>query len=152
VNIRKALQTEVEAFQRMGHRRWTAEFLLRNGVTFYGVKRPKGMRRGTPKMCYSNSTKLFLSEHNMAYYEGFAMDPEMGLPISHAWNVRGGFQVIDLTLKEPEKYQYIGYCFPEDVLTAELVKNKVYGLLNVNEMYNVDLLRRLDPELFEGQP
>ncbi len=60
-----------------------------------------------------------LTKGKYKYYEVFALDKELPIPIEHAWNVKDG-NVIDLTyeqfVKNQENIEYFGVEVPYDFL------------------------------------
>jgi hypothetical protein len=74
------------------------EIVLKFGQKYEWQERPKGFRRGIPKQCFFNSTKLVLRRPDLIYVEGFACLKSIAFPIHHAWCVRrGSNKVIDVT-------------------------------------------------------
>ena len=145
-NLRNILSEQVAAWARMGLPALLERFVLKHGVEFQGDLRPKGVRKQAMKQCFRNAAQL-VWEESMEYYEGYAMGSDIAFPFLHAWNVRKG-KVIDTTLKDPTKYQYLGLRFTARQLIGEQVKHNVYGMLDIG-MINLDLLRSIDNELVE---
>ena len=146
--IRDFLQQMDEGWRKLGRRMPMEAFVLKHGTDFVGTKRPKGIKAGEPKMCFKNAAHraFHLDEE---YYEGYALNTDMPIiPIHHAWTVKDG-KVIDVTLRNPEKYEYIGVRFPVKILTQQLVKHQVYGLLCPFEFVNVALMDEMDPGFME---
>jgi hypothetical protein len=145
VDLIARLENQVTDWALAGFPALLERFCLRHGQYFQGVKRPKGVRKMQAKMCFRNSTRG-LHENDMKYFEGYAMHREIEFPFLHAWNVKGG-KVVDLTLPEPEKYEYIGLDLTKYV-NSELLKNQVYGLLDPG-VINLELLRKIDGRLVD---
>src|SRR5262245_22007202 len=103
-------------------------FVLEHGKDFKGVKRPKGIRKGPNKQCYMNAA-LLAFERGLHYVEGIAI-PEGLIPMHHAWCANDAGEAIDPTWRYPEKAEYRGVVISPAILRRELLKNKVYGVLN----------------------
>ena len=145
-SLRNILSEQVAAWARFGFPALLERFVLKHGVEFQGQPRPKGVRKQAMKQCFRNAAQL-VWEESMEYYEGYAMGSDIAFPFLHAWNVRKG-KVIDTTLKDPTKYQYLGLRFTARQLIGEQVKHNVYGMLDIG-MINLDLLRSIDNDLVE---
>ncbi len=106
-----------ESFEAM-HRRSqlqqnipNAGFIADFGEEFVGSQRPPDIRLRALGKCFVNAAGLMWKHEDnhggdLTYVEGFAYEPEIG-PFLHAWCVRGDL-VVDPTLRDPEKYQYLG--------------------------------------------
>ena len=140
------LEQEVQVYAGIGYPALLQRFVLKHGQSFTGSKRPKGIRRSTPKACFRNAALLTFAGKG-DYYEGYVVCNQLPLPILHAWVVKDE-QVIDTTLKDPQVYEYLGIKFSEEQLQIELLRNKVYGLLDIG-MINRTLLRTIDNPLVE---
>lgn len=147
IPLRIILQNTVDGWERVGYPALLERFILKYGEEFRGSKRPKGVRKWAMKECFRNTSHRLLRVPHSDYYEGYAMSDEFQFPFLHAWNIEEG-RVVDLTLKDPEKYQYLGMKFSEKVLWHEQVKHGVYGILDPG-MINLDLLRSIDNDLVE---
>ena len=131
----------------MNHPALLERFVLKHGVEFRGVKRPKGVRKRKMKECFKNSTYGLWEKYEWDYYEGYAMNKRIAFPFLHAWNVKDGV-LIDTTLVDPEEYEYIGVKFTQEQIWKEQLKTGVYGMLDIG-MINLELLRSIDNELVE---
>ena len=147
MNLRGVLSEQVAAWARFGFPALLERFVLKHGVEFQGQPRPKGVRKQAMKQCFRNAAHMMWVEGPMEYYEGYAMGSDIAFPFLHAWNVREG-KVIDTTLKDPTKYQYLGMQFTARQLGIEQIKHQVYGMLDIG-MINLDLLRSIDNDLVE---
>lgn len=146
--IRDQLQQEADARRRIGHPALIQEFVLKHGREFAGAKRPKGIRCGTAHECFRNAAN-YATDHGGDYYEGYAAASNIGFAFLHAWIVEDG-AVIELTLKKPEEYDYLGVNFDTATLTGQICENGVYGLLSLGDMINTALLRKLDNALVDS--
>ena len=106
-DLHKILTNQAEQWAMLGAPALCERFIARNGQCFEGRKLPKGFRRGTPKACFQNAT-LLADRQRACDVEGYAMNPDLPFPFLHAWCINVAGQVVDVTLKEPEKYQYVG--------------------------------------------
>lgn len=142
--IKEALKQRVEIFKQIGHFPLFEMFILRNGVEMPGSPRPKGVKKMTDKECFYNTTQLTFKQR-WEYYEGMAINKNIGLPIHHAWNVKDG-KVIDATWMEPQNCHYMGVHMPIDKLAKVLSKTKVYGVFDTG-ILNLELIFEIDPDL-----
>ena len=107
-------------------------FLAKWGTEFEPMPRPKGVRLGAKKKCFSNAARVVQADDNeiasnpFEYAEGLTIGPE-GRLFEHAWCVRDGF-AIDPTLRDPMSHGYLGIVVPIQLLRR---------LQNVNEVYDV---------------
>jgi len=118
-------------------------FILECGEDYIPAKRPKGVRKQADKMCFRNATQLALSNRDLEYVEGFAVNADIGFPLMHAWCVDKADKVIDVTWRKPEGSMYRGVIIPRYTLLIQLVKNNFYGLLDNGITINMDLIGEL---------
>lgn len=84
---------------------------------------------GTPHQCYMNAAHAVLENPKLTYVEGYIS--VHGVPISHAWTVDEQGKVRDYTIRDPKGIQgYYGVPFQQKFLEKQLLKNKIYGLLD----------------------
>ena len=60
----------------------TQRLVLKFGRPFKGIKRPKGIRLGRKKLCFSNAMNL-VDQDGPTYVEGYALN-RSGWPFHHA--------------------------------------------------------------------
>lgn len=104
------------------------DFVLRNGRSWPGRRKPPEIPWGTIKECYRNASNLALSGKGFIYCEGYVLTL---LPIMHAWclNALDGYRVVDNTLRKPAD-EYFGVAFTHRYLRQCLVRNKYFGLID----------------------
>ena len=147
-DLRTLLQEQAERLELIGFAAVSTRFVLRHGRAYEAAALPRGVGRGQIKGCYMNAAKLATRRLVLTYVEGFAMLPDVpGWVFEHAWCADERGRVVDNTLDAPEVCQYFGVPFTHEVLAAELLRNQVYGLLDIGRGANLDLIGRLDPEL-----
>lgn len=145
--IRERLQQEIAMFEKVGHFALMQKFVLKHGQLFTDATKVK---LGKKKECFKNSADLVIRDRRYEYFEGYLFREELPILIHHAWTVDLSTGLVaDPTLREKEGAEYLGIHFQRDLLIEELMKNKVYGLLDVGIGPNVPLIRRMDPVLFE---
>ncbi len=71
---------------------------------------PKNIKHGSPKQCYWNCQKLVFKRKNLTYVEGYAIAPEVTIPVAHAWLLNLEGDVIDPTWNPPGTV-YLGVPF-----------------------------------------
>jgi len=146
-NLRAYLQQMADNWAKLGAPALMERFVLRNGDEFEGRKLPKGYRLGTPKECFYNAAMLVLDKPGLRYVEGYVWREGLPLAIHHAWVIDAKGRVIDNTLRDPERCQYMGVGYIRAELWNELQKNQYYGLLDSGMGLNADLMFRIDPDL-----
>lgn len=124
-------------------------FVLRNGKEFKPRKRIG--RKGKAGLCYMNAAHaVFKHEFTgkpMTYVEGFVINKKMAfIPIHHAWVTTDGTDAMDPTLNA-EEYEYFGVEIKTSELRKELVRNKVYGILDTGYGMNHEFMFKVDPGL-----
>jgi hypothetical protein len=85
------------------------QIILNHGVMAPIIQRPKGIGRGVPHECFSNSLHFVARNPKYTYVEGFAMGV---LPMHHAWVMTPDGEFMDLTWEKPGT-EYVGGPFPE---------------------------------------
>ena len=150
-SIRESLRQQVAGFEAMG---WGSNFLddfiLRNAHEGKAVGRPKGVRKRRDRECFSNSIRALWGGEFPGYHyvEGKACS-EHGFIVHHAWLEDDDHNVLDLTWRNPEKAQYFGVTFDIETVRKECIKSGIYGLLCPGEIFNLDLMRAVDPGMNE---
>lgn len=74
-----------------------ADFVQQHGQAYPARPRPRGYRRGRPRLCFNNSAERARDDASVTYCEGYAWDPWLPFPIPHAWLIGADGGVIDLT-------------------------------------------------------
>lgn len=80
--------------------------------TEWGDVKP-GKRMMTPKRCFNNSITRSIQDGS-DYTEGFVF--VHNVPLAHAWVVEGGGKPVDYTIKDSEKWTYVGLRVPKNIL------------------------------------
>lgn len=127
--------------------RTPATLQLKHGRTYPVDDRTFAGKRMKAKMCYTNAGLLALEDDSLVYVEGFTT--VIGIPIEHAWCIRrsDGF-VVDPTIKPRagEEHVYFGVAFTTPFLHSELLRRKVWGIIDMNEQ----LLKMSESKLRKG--
>lgn len=96
------------------HYRNMYDFVLREGTMFTPAPLPAGVPQAIPRHCFHNSIMLSVVR-GLPYVEGFAINPAIGMPVQHAWNLDDRGRVIDCTwndrLVPPSARAYMGVRF-----------------------------------------
>ena len=143
MNLHENLTDRMTQWERLGHPALLDRFVLRNGKPYTGRKRIG--RKKAAKQCFMNAAHAVFQNPDWTYVEGFVTIPEMAWPIHHAWVTTDGTDAMDPTLDTAGR-EYYGVAFDTTTLRRELVKNKVYGLLDTG-VFNTDLMFKVDPGL-----
>ena len=86
------------------------ELILDCGVEMIVSPLPEGIEPGLPKNCYYNCFQLLREDTNLIYCEGYALYPNLVLPLLHAWLIYPSRRVIEPTWDEPD-IVYLGIPF-----------------------------------------
>lgn len=140
-SVESRLKRDTEAWASLGLPNLMQQFVLRNG---HGYTEQSPVERMMPNVCFSNAAELAFDQRGI-YTEGYAWHPKLPILIHHAWVVAGG-KVLDPTWAYPDA-EYFGVQFPLTTLRSELLRNGVYGLLDLGGMANARLMFDRDPEL-----
>lgn len=119
----------------------TQRLVLEYGQPF--TKKIKPPFQGKIKSCFENCFQALLKYPNFYYCEGFAIDDELPLAVSHAWLVNDSLEVIDPTWTG-EQYKgstYFGVVFDQEFVFEFARKIKHYGILDSDYMNDHQLQR-----------
>jgi hypothetical protein len=140
--VRDALASEIACWRAIGAPAGAMllkEFVLEFGQPFPFAKRD---RLGKPKMCFKNAFgQMFRA--GFEYVEGFAMSRTYeGFTFHHAWTFDKSdpTRALEATLRDPANYQFFGVVLPSDMVLEEVVKQKVYGVLDTGRGPNIDFM------------
>jgi len=144
--LKENLTNTVESWEKLGHPAILERFVLRNGRAF--KPRDRIGRRKKASLCFMNAAHFVFANLSKGakYVEGYAMDKKIGWPIHHAWVTLDGKTAMDPTLNA-EHYDYYGVEIDTDMLRKELLRNKVYGVLDTGYGMNTEFMFKVDPEL-----
>lgn len=102
------------------------------GHVFQAAPLPRGVEMGEPRQCYRNAAQLAMEKPGLAYCEGYATVPGMGLPVHHAWCVDEGGRVLEVTWEPPKDgapvSEYVGMAYRTDFLLEYLQRTGVWGM------------------------
>lgn len=115
-----------------------ATALSKYGQTFLArPTRPDWLLPGPKRACFSNSISYAITREDVFYAEGYAIDPEIPIPIQHAWLVDREGAVIDTTWDNAREHIYFGIAFTRSFVSKVLANSgNVPGIL-----VNMHLLR-----------
>jgi hypothetical protein len=114
----RELVRKIEGARRFGGNTKVEEAVLKYGLPFIGVARPKGYRLRRKKECFLNS--YYTADKELGFYvEGYALHRD--LLFQHAWITLDGLHAVDVTLRGPiSDYHFFGIPFSLKILTAEI--------------------------------
>lgn len=144
--IREQLQSMVTLLEKGGFKT-SYSLVLQHGTEFKGVDRPAHVNRRIPKECFSNSLQLAL-DLGLTYVEGYCLSTNVPVLVHHAWCIDENRTVIDSTLEDPSKYEYIGIPMDFDFAMNVALKTGYYGVLDnhrFREIYDMDPRQFMDP-------
>jgi hypothetical protein len=141
--IRDMLAEQIANWECLGHPALLERFVLRNGKVFAPRKRIGRKRKA--KECFSNATKVVMGGTG-TYVEGFTIRTTFPFPLLHAWVTVDGSDAMDPTLNADE-FEYFGVVFDRKILCREIMRSKMYGLLDTGLGNNTRLIFEIDPEL-----
>jgi len=122
--------------------------LLKHGRHFSPTSsKPSWLRVGQQRNCFNNATTAAVTRSDLIYAEGYVLEPELSIPVQHAWLLDASGAVIDPTYADTTDHAYFGIAFRRDFVVEMLPKTKGQAGLLVN----LHLLRRTyrDPALLE---
>ncbi|BAY14224.1 hypothetical protein [Calothrix sp. NIES-2098] len=119
----------------------TQKLVLDYGKPF--VTKVKSPFKGEPKSCFENCYKALWNYPQLSYCEGFAIDDELNLAVSHAWLVNNSLEVIDPTWigKRFKGSTYFGVIFNREFVMEMAEITKSYGILDSDYMNEHQLKR-----------
>ena len=108
---------------------------------------PNWLRIGDQRNCFSNATTAAVERSDVFYAEGYVVEPELPIPVQHAWLLDASGAVVDPTYPNTTDHAYFGIAFRRDFVVDTLAKTKGQAGLLVN----LHILRRMyrDPVLLE---
>lgn len=113
--------------------------IMKYGSAFQPLdQQPQWLRHGPARDCFNNATAYAAVRDDVLYAEGYALEPELMLPVQHSWLVDRDGKVIDPTWKDTRDHAYFGIAFKRDFVCDQLVKNG----RNAGILVNLNLLRR----------
>lgn len=126
------------------HATWCChtEWLLDQGRLFVPVKRPRGVRLGTKRMCYRNAL-MRAEAHGLGYAEGYALGIAC-IPVHHAWCVDADGNAIEVTWPEPGS-AYFGVQFNIEDVELTTTKQGYWGIVENDYIFGFPLLHGRPP-------
>ena len=133
-NIREGSPSRYKSIQRL---------IIETGKPFSKRVEPTPFK-GKPKSCFENCFKALWNYPHLRYCEGFAIDDDLTLAISHAWLVNDAFEVIDPTWtgKRFTGCTYFGVVFNNDFVVEFVTQTRHYGILDSDYLNDHQLLRK----------
>lgn len=115
--------------------------ILAHGKPF--VRKANSPFKGKPQSCFENCFKALWDFPNLSYCEGFAIDDDLNLAISHAWLVNNSLEVIDPTWigKKFKGSIYFGVVFNREFVMEMAEITRSYGILDSDYMNEHKLKR-----------
>ena len=129
-----------------GDRKWKfscpESLVLHYGRFWTPQPKPKDVRWGRQKQCFSNAHDLANCRPDLTYCEGFALDQSIPEAFCHAWCVDRNGNVVDNTWRTPGR-AYMGIPLNLRWVSQVIFSLGTYGvLLEGDVFYNVKLLQR----------
>lgn len=103
--------------------------VLAHGREFHGTALPDGAALGALGECYINAWQLATMVDNLAYVEGYAMSPEVPVPLLHAWCADEAGRAVDPTWPSAARCAYVGIPLARGFVRRRLLATKTYGVL-----------------------
>lgn len=151
MTIKEMLTDYVALTAPLGYPALLERFLLRNGKE-YATTPPVGPL-GTPGLCFGNAYEAALAGRG-TYTEGLGYRPGLPITVHHAWLTVDG-RAMDITWRDPASSsfatlldcEYLGIEFDNATIRRHAYETGYAGGILANEMYNVELMRKIDPDL-----
>jgi hypothetical protein len=86
--------------------------------------RPDWLLLGQKRACFVNAASYAMVRDDVLYAEGYAMEPDIPIPIQHAWLVDRNGAVIDPTWDDTSEHVYLGIAFKRSFVSELLASNK----------------------------
>lgn len=99
------------------------ELVLDCGTLIKAKPLPRNIKHGSPKQCYWNCQELVFKRKNLTYVEGYAIAPQVSIPVAHAWLLTPEGYVIDPTWN-PLGIVYLGVPLSTDWIKSFLKLRK----------------------------
>ncbi len=117
-------------------------YVLRHGRFCNPTPKPKEIKYGDVKECYSNATHLvWENPDKYTYFEGYAFPDFANIPIHHAWVVDRNNNVIDNTWKSVGA-AYFGVPVKLEDLNNVLFESGTFGFLDFSKKSFRELVER----------
>jgi hypothetical protein len=107
------------------------QYILNHGREYGPRVFPKGIKKGTPRLCYMNAFDLASRNHKFKYVEGVATNV---IPVDHAWCVNEAGEVVDPTW---DKTMLSGKERNADYFGVEIPIPKLYEIMMLTRTYGV---------------
>src|SRR5262245_12210702 len=98
--------------------------LAKRGRYFTPAKRPKGFRLRKVKHCYANAARIAMNGR-AEYVEGYAVSPDTGSLIHHAWLTTNGSNAIEVTWRDPGT-RYFGVVYGSKELAKAMLDRNAF--------------------------
>jgi len=113
--------------------------VFRHGKPFKpSLDRSPWLKHGKPRECFNNATAFAAVRDDVFYAEGYAVGPELVMPVHHAWLVNLNGRVIDPTWIDIGDHAYFGIAFDRSFIVKQLAVNG--GQAGI--LVNLHLIRR----------
>ena len=156
--LKSFLDKQAELMQKIHpHPNWKysgfEELILDCGVEMSFTPLPSSIDRGLPKNCYHNCFEILKDNLDLTYCEGYALYPDLALPLIHAWLIDEDGLVIDPTWDESDTV-YLGIPF-DTKWFIELLRSRnredCLAVFESNHLEDFSLLREgLPDEVIRG--
>lgn len=107
--------------------------ILKYGQVFkLPEKKPDWLQISEPRNCFNNATACAVTRPDIHYAEGYALAPDLPIPVQHAWLVDSEGQVLDPTWPDTQDHVYFGIAFRRQFVIEMLTSNADQAGLLVN--------------------
>ncbi|MFB2561571.1 hypothetical protein [Rhizobium sp. IMFF44] len=84
--------------------------------------KPGWLRMGERRNCFNTATAYAVTRNDIFYVEGYALEPELPIPVQHGWLVDTNGRVIDVTYDDTTDHVYFGIALKRDFVIDMLDK------------------------------
>jgi hypothetical protein len=147
VSLKQIIEQQHAAWATLGRAPLLESIVLKAGVEFQlDAEAAHGFLED--KFCFQNSIHHAL-KNGLRYVEGFAIRPDLGIPMHHAWVELKNGKVQDVTWGRPveDRCEYFGVAFQADEAWAAMVASEHYGLFDFMFPSNLEFVRARWPDL-----
>lgn len=135
----KVIELEIESLGGIGHPALMQRFVLERG-TPGDARAPWTHDMMEPHGCFGNCAEAMHWAGDVRYTEGYILSHGVPILVHHAWLTDAWGRVLEPTIKDPERVEYFGVVFDNDVVWKEMLRTGIYGLLDLGRGVNLEFL------------
>lgn len=100
--------------------------ILHYGKPYTWAPKPKGVRFGKVKECFSNASRMIIGSDRFNVVEGYAAGL---IPTMHAWLTEDGEHAVEVTWRQAQNpHEYYGIAFANEYVKVTMLKTGYWGV------------------------